>query len=322
MYRQASESLIVYLAKKSIAKFKELFPNEEPFIKIICLRDKRLSEEYKSGKRSWRKLEITGKNESDVVELKGPVTEKIQKIKTKTRKFFQHGSNITDKISRGKNTKLRATNVKTKEIVNVNEPDVTFTESVIERDVFVDDLSVMLQAEVHTQDCEHRYDYIQVGRQCLTVDVIDTNLPIGQSVVVKSSDNLSELLSLARVALQSFEDNVKNLDNRTKECNLLRENLQILESKLSSRSESDEKKMERIHKVLNTTETSVEIAEKYVKLQEKLNILKKSTRKYTVPEELEWPKLIKEKGFILALVDLVHFWWDLSNDEPPDSCED
>jgi hypothetical protein len=314
-YRSASDSLILYLAKKSIEKFKELFPDEEPFIKILCLRDKKLISEYKSGKRSWRKIEVTGEN-ADVVDIKGPVVEKRKITTTRTREFFEGGENVTNRVGRGKNTRRTAMNTKSKHIVDVREPDLTYVDRFIEKEVAVDDLSIMLQTEINTNECNNRYDYISIDRSYANIETVDTGLEIGQSVFIDTTKSLSESFNKVKQTIIEFKSKMADLGNKTTECESLKQSLNELELKVMGRAEVENKTMERVRKILNTTESSVEIAEKYVKLQEKLNQLKKQLSKYTTPDELNWSKTVKEKGFVLAIQDLVHFWWDLSGDGP------
>jgi CRISPR/Cas system-associated protein Cas5 (RAMP superfamily) len=311
MYRHASESLIIHLARRSIEKFKELFPDEEPFIKILCLRDRRLISEYKSGKRNWRKIEVIG-SDADVITLNDPVVEKTQKIKTVTRDFFKKNENVTNQVTRGKNTKRRAINERSKHIINVNEPDLTYIERVSEKEVYVDDLSIMLQTEIHTTELNSRYDFISLNKESLSLETFDTNLEANQSVLIKSTSTLSEALCEVKKTLLEFNSNADKLREKNIECDSMRKALKTLELSIQTHTDSEQKVMERVRKVLNTTETSFELAEKYVKLQEKLNLLKKNIKKYTSPEELHWDDLVKEKGYILAIQDLIHFWWDLS----------
>jgi hypothetical protein len=300
------------LAKKSIEKFKEMFPDEEPFIKIVCLRDKRLIQEYKSGKRHWRKVDISGQ-QPDIVEILESPTQKKAIRRTIKRDFYQNGSIVSNTISRGKKTTRVATEEKTGRVVMVRDPDLTFVERETEIEIDINQVDIMVQSEINTVLCDARYDYIWLDKTEMRLETIDSSIESGNGVFIKNGDGVSEAYSSLLKAVADHREIIEQLDESKKERSELLKTCEELELKIRPSSV-----MEKIQKVLNTTETAEELADKYLKLQEKLNLMKKQLKKYTIPDELQWSSIVKEHGFIMSIPHLVHFWYDLSNDEPFD----
>jgi hypothetical protein len=300
--RSANDSLILYLAKKSIEKFKELFPDEEPFVKIVCLRDKRLSQEYKSGKRSWRKIDVTGVN-SDVIDIVENPTQTKAMRRTITRDFYQDGSLVTNNISRGSKTKRTATEEKTGRIVMVKEPDLTFVERETEVEIDINQIDIMVQSEINTTQLDARYDYIWLDRTEIKLETIDSSIENGDGVLIKECSGISEAYSSLLKAVSVHKTLISKLDESEKIRSQLLKSCEEVEQKLKPGPN-----FSKIQQVLKTTESAEELADKYLKLQEKLNILKKTIRRYTIPEELQWSSLVKEHGFIMSIPHLIHFW--------------
>jgi hypothetical protein len=311
--RSANDSLILYLAKKSIEKFKELFPDEEPFIKIVCLRDKRLTQEYKSGLRSWRKMDITGEK-ADIVNISETPTQVKAIKRSVNRDFYQSGSIVTNTLSRGVRSKKTATEEKTGRVVMIKDPDLTFIERQTEVEIDINQITVMAQSEVNTSSCDARYDYIWLDKTELKLETIDSSIESGDGVLVRGANNVSEAYSSLLKAVNSHKELISNLVKTEGDKQALLRTCEDMELKIAKPSPS----ISRIQRVLNTTETAEELSDKYLKLQEKLNMMKKQLRRYTVPEELQWESLVKKHVFIMSIPHLVHFWYGLTNDEQID----
>lgn len=327
--------MILYLARESIKKFKELFPDEEPFLKIICLRDKKLVESHKSDNPSWRRLEITQGGEKKSIVLDNP-SEDVAIIKTHTKEFKKEGVNKTENINRGLRSNRRAKHETTGRIIKTSDPDLTYTERIETREVPINEIDILMQSEVICDPLDTRLDYIHISRHTFDVDEISCSLNPLEGVFIKSASTLGEAFSKLESTVEDYKSlvnkleanvevtavnestilglraQVKTLSHTVIEGKMMIETLQQSKEKLSE-SKIDIKK---IQQRLGTTSSAEELASKYVVLQEKLNSVKKSLNKYTMVEELEWSKLIKQHGFILAIPHLVDFWYDQVEQSP------
>jgi hypothetical protein len=335
--RRANDSMILYLARESIKKFKELFPSEEPFLKIICLRDRRLVESFKSGNPSWRKLEITQGGETKSIILNDP-SEDVAIVKTHSKEFKKEGINKTESINRGSRSNRRARHETTGKVIKTSEPDLTYTERVETREVPINEVDVLMQSEIICDPLDTRLDYIHVSKHSFNIDEISCSLKPLEGVFIQSVSTLGEAFSRLESTINNYKSlvssidankeqlghdestilglraQVKTLSHTVIEGKMMIESLQMSKDKLSE-SKID---ISKIQQRLGTTNSAEELANKYVMLQEKLNVIKKSLNKYTKVDELGWTNLIKQHGFILAIPYLVDFWYDQAEQSPGD----
>jgi hypothetical protein len=317
---KSSDSLILYLARKSIDQFKLLFPDEEPFIKIICLRDKRLQAEYKSGRRSWRKIDIIGTSGKEEIELVGTPRINTQLINTEKKVFHRDGENVTSQINRKKGKSIHAINESTGKKERVYK-ELTYTTKSTMKEIPTEELNVMVQSEIHTDDLDSRYDFIQVGHQEMyKTDTIDAHFKT-KGLIIPHCEHIVEMVSSISEVLPRIEADSRDTELLINKMRELKKTLREHQQRI----QEIEIKPNSNPKVFQTDVGVEEMSAKYILLQEKLKKVKDSIKKYTEPEELHWDDLVKKQGFVLSLIDLVKFWHtesDMYNDEYDDEDDD
>jgi hypothetical protein len=325
-----SNRFLLSLVHNSIDQFKNLFPNEDPFIKIICMRDRRLMAELKSNNKEWRSVKLMN-NKNDVIDLvKLDETHKFKRITKevateKKYKVLIDEDKLETKISipfTKKDLKSKGNDVVMKrnrkwgnKIIETREVIEKITTHEIE-DINNDIMAV--QVEIMVEDLQNRSSFI-------TSHVIQSQLVITQKFV-DTVDEIKNMIVVKGKDFQLTEDNVEKLIN---DCLKIKEELKDSTTQVESfmvdncaqtiisevkKEDHIESVQAKLKKYLKTDKTVDEIVDSYIEIQRKLNVLRKNIHKYTEDYELEWKEKLKEKGFILALEDLVHYYWDLTVD--------
>jgi len=294
-----SDRFLLFLVKRSIREFKEFFPNEEPFIKIICLRDKRLQTEIKADNISWRSTKIYDSNSitTNLHDNKLKLTIEKKEIE-KSEEFIK--TTITKKVQDKESIKGE-TKIETKVTLNkipskYNRRSNTDTNKIKERIIkktitnheeVIEETPMNIQVEIVKDNLEHRGHFIQFNKTKTLLEIndstVDTINKIKNSLIVQG-DNFR----LNEESIDSIISNIKQ--DELNECR------DIIKSNI------------------NEPKTVREIVLSYINTQRKLNELKSRLTRFTYGFD-QWDFLVKSKGFILSIDDLVRFWWRMCQDD-------
>lgn len=289
--------MILFLAHEAIQKFKKMFPDEEPFIKITCLRDRRLIEEMKSGKSDWRKLDIIENGEVKKQEDLPKARVKIKKKKVKKLVVFDSSGTEVPNNVRQSHSKRNHTGVDQ----HGNSHKISQEEYVIsvkdeEYEIPENQIDVYAQAEIVTDPCETRLDFISIDNWCNLYgnisESVDTTLPPMETLVSNFETTREGLMKYSQKIL-----NRKSVETET---------------------ETKEDK-ELLRKAANMKIDPNVALKKYMDIQEKLNKIKRQLKPFTDVEELKWSELTNKHGFICAIPHLVRFWYEMSPDYNPEN---
>jgi hypothetical protein len=294
-----TDKFLLYLIKRSISQFKELFPEEEPYIKVICMRDKRLTKDRIDKNESWRSTIV--KNYDDVELLKDDDKIKLRTLK-RTKLIHEEKIKITN-VTEDVNSVSSTQSIKTdKENVRYERPRLTkqmkkdglksyrrerITEEHEETyEKTIDIAPLNIQVEIIKDDPAYKGHFIKCKTTEHNLSITDTSVdsikPLSNIVVCQNQEFFPTEEQLSKLIEQTTLDELK-------ECSMM------------------------IKENFKRDMTVKEVMLKYIENQKRLNNLQSQIQKYTYGFR-DWEKIKAEKGFVLSLVDLVHFWWNLVQD--------
>lgn len=316
------------LMDRSYTSFKILYPDEEPWWKIQCLRKKkheRPSISKADKDHQWRKLSIESSEIKSIekVDLSGFKHKVINKKITREQKY------IVDDVKKSRIGKPHEIiEVTSKEQV-VSSMDLELKGDVIDVCMERSQPNVIQHTIIDTKSRILSTEEIMIWGKIKSgawVDVnmetsVDQILKIGKDMLEfeskKQDDNQKTLIQLENIKLE-FRELEKKYNDMQVKFEESSKNASDLKFELSKK-ENEIKEMA----ILKSFGDSVTIEKKYHDIQLKLNKCKQDVmaimNKYTV---IKYQDLIKEHGFILSIPPLVRFFDDDYQDPSPYNSDD
>lgn len=296
-----NSKIILSLINTSYDKFKEKYPNEEPFWKISCFKkiNRRKMANESDLKMNWRQIETTNESRDKpvVTEVKESKLTKEIRVRTinkqqEVRVWEQDG--FKDKrITRGKP-------VVANETITITHSDETF----------------ISKAESIDVDINMKYDdpsFITIHKLSDEIKVIEEKIALwGKDFDGTIITNLDVSNIGLSAVIESHKRDLINLKNRVIE--LENKNGEYLALIMKYQQEKDDQKnnvinFDRLNKVIRKNWTIGEVITKYAETQEKLNEAKTSVtntlKKHT---KLDIDGLYKKHGFIGSFKHVVQYF--------------
>jgi hypothetical protein len=293
------DSQILLIVKNAIYQFKKLFPKEEPYIKVQCLRFKRKNEYNGSEKSSWRSIKQIHDGELvSIIEGKDSYEIQTESVKslTKERKVnieMSHGRARIRDLSKIEKISHGITNNKIIEFVGeIKDFELGPTElskMLIVKETKCEDVKVTemedfrMSTEIIMNELKEETHFIHLKTDAAKMSVSDQTVltikPLENKVLISDS------------CIEFNDSDIVKILNELK---------------------TESKPSDEFNKIFNSRYSTKELIQRYIDVQKKLNKLRGRIDMYTKPDDLKWNESVKSKGFILAIEDLVHFWWDLN----------
>jgi hypothetical protein len=326
-FKHLDENILMFLIKESVDRFTKMFPNEDPFIKILVIRNKNRLE------KNWRKIDYIDNGVRDVIEIK---EETRYKKRTK----------------RVKRTYERRAKAKMDEPIEVTQRRLDRAEHKIVKeelkDIYEKEEEVPIVekfnacVEFHPEPLENEHQFIHVERN---KHVIPGGNLYEENIVTSLKLNSGTFISRPRRGdMSTREEVIGSMVEASKGCDL-EEELKISESKVNLEiikvGDLERKLLEEVRKSKQLRDTKAEIESKlsekfgslsmedaamnYINLQIKLNNLKKQLDRFKpmYNDEMKdnpksnWESLIKEHGFINSIPIIMKFFYVVAYDEYP-----
>jgi hypothetical protein len=303
---------LLFIYHNALREFKKLYPNESPYVKIQCLRHRR----YISSKTetpSWRTIkQITSKGELlKVTEVNDDIQVIKTRIITNTQEKKMSVIYDNDKKSIRDMTKIEKKN----HGISVTKP-VIITNPVDSNDKFIrpNELSRKVITVEKTSEIK-KFNYF---------DVLDEEVTLGSEILTDELVEETHFIHIRNLKNEAVltDDSIKTVEKLNKKV-LLSENkfdfnnsdiVTILNDLKKSDKEDSEIEKAKFNKIFNSNYSTKELLQRYIDVQKKLNILRSKLTYYTTDKDLNWDGSIKVKGFILAIEDLVKYWWNQRED--------
>jgi hypothetical protein len=317
---RVTDDFLLYLYHSAVAKFRSKYPNEEPFIKIQCLR--RLGRA--DANHNWRETKyISYKHNKTEIELNKEtpfIEKKYKNVERTTTKKIKRKHNDTDEIVLRRST--QATGVSYDNIISVETKRVEIKESE-DMDVDVEIIDDVLDKEIHFIKVNTKFERFEQ-------DSILSLEPHHDKVIIhnKTSDDETYISDILKKSLTS-EEEIKQLKDNvsiTKQT-LLEEQqkmskiLDEINEKRTYKVNEDEnvKLSDKIKKAFSENIPIATIVDKYIELQTKLNKLKKLVDPYVKPLgptfKQNYYKSLKDNGFLLSTVFLIKHYHDICDSD-------
>jgi hypothetical protein len=295
------KSLVHFQLSRGYDEFKRQYPDEEPFVRVLCTRRYHSSDslDWRSCKKSseineWRATSIDEKGVSTDLETKKGVFEN-KEVMTKKRsqhKILKRGTDVNERVIK----KIEIKEEYTDETVKMVYNPVTYAEVIIDGTMRPYNNNILLYDEIGGTTRPMKIESVEDIKQSLCF--------VSKNLFSASPDVISDELS------QTIEDRKKSL-NKIKE---LERELEELYKKVPEYDSIIFKQVKNLFP--KTIKTMDDVCENYIKNQTKLNDL----QSYVLPLfrtkkclDMDWKEWREKYGFILALKKAIKWLYDGMN---------
>jgi hypothetical protein len=328
-----TDDFLLYLVHSSIGKFKDRYPDEEPYIKIQCLRTiGRSDKDF-----NWRETKYTSfrhnKTEIEFDDRKEITTIKEEKkVKMTTTKRVKRRQGESDEVVSRRAIQTSGTTIEDVVETRTKVIEVKHSEDMHVAIEIIDD---ELDNQIHAIRIDTKYEKIQKDAIMSLEPHQDKVIIYNESKQIVEDENylmktLNASLSSER-KMSDLSERLTENENKFIEMKNQFENLDILIKENSDLKtelkkyrdlkdlESSVSLIDKINKSFGKNIPVFEIIEKYYELQVKLNKLKKSLEFYIRPLSQrfkdEYYKTVQDNGTLLSALYLIKHYHDICDSD-------
>lgn len=303
-----NSKIIMSLINRSYEKFKEQYPNEEPFWKISCFKKiNRTKIVNKSDlDMNWRQIETN--NESKTSPVINEIKECRIKKETRVRTITKSQENRTWNSADTQNPRvIKGKPIITNDVITITHTDETY----------------LSDAHPMNIDINMKYDdpsYLTVHVLSEEFKVIEEKIAVWgkemKGMIISSGDGqlvgLAKKIEMHMDEMNQLKNKIMELEQRNSDYQALIHQFQLEKEELKTK----EVNFDRLNKVIKKNWTVGEVITKYAETQEKLNEAKMSvTNTLKKHSRLNITDLYKKYGFIGSFKHVVQYF-DSEYDSP------
>jgi hypothetical protein len=329
-----SYEMVEFLFRKSYCEFKGFFPNEEPFIKVLCCRKRRF--DRPELKRPWRKTVVTD-DKVESIDM-DPIEETVYRDRWISKKQSINVSKYKKDLDPNyvNNTIHQAERENRYDKIS----EKVIADRVIERKVQCDEFEA--EITIHSQIPSNDNLMLIRNQDIYIMTQIESLQKMTSEAVCIEATNITgrleqineifEGIKKKKEEIESFKKSVEEerriltsiIENLTTETEDLKKEIKQQSVTLAGSSERFESLQKRISKMIGGGKTIEEICDGYFSIMKKLNDVKAFIPKYLIDHDIifDMESSIKERGFVLSLMELLKHMGEYMEFQTGDSDND